>query len=198
MKKTIILIPILLVLGFSLLSAQQKKGVFVGVSPFHSGNFAVVEESICMGCTFTSTGTNQHSNTETESFGSGLGLKVGYNFPNWRVSYNNLTWNLKDDFDGIKIKNSLVIANYVFNSGFYLGVGFGTGTIENNNTGFSESGSAFGYNLGYDWNISESFQVGLGYLLSGFGYSNTTSAGDVKSDFGIGIATLFIDLTYRF
>ena len=41
MKKTIILIPILFVLGFSLLSAQQKTGAFVGISPVHTGEFAI-------------------------------------------------------------------------------------------------------------------------------------------------------------
>ena len=191
MKKTIMLIPILFVLGFSLLSAEQKVGVFVGISPLHSGSGAFAYEDTYMSGDFTSIS----SGTSNESIGNGLGLKVGYNLQDWRISYNTFTWNFKND---VKISNNLVIANYVFNSGFYLGVGTGNGTISINTV--SKSGSAFGYNLGYDWNINEQFQVGLGYLLSGFGYSIDNSSGNVthKTDVGIGIATLFVDITYRF
>lgn len=203
MKKTIILIPILFVLGFSLLSAQQKTGAFVGISPVHTGEFAVAESAeTVVSCNAGYTCDDLFpASTETESITSGLGLKAGYNFPNWRVSYNHYTWKIGGDYGraDAQIINDIVKVDYVFNSGFYLGVGLGNGTLKLRND-FSESGSAFAYNLGYDYNIDDSFQVGIAYLVSGFGFTNTYSyaSGNYRQDIGIGIATLFLDLTYRF
>ena len=202
MKKTIILIPILFVLVFSLLSAQQKTGAFVGISPVHTGEFAVaVSAETVVSCNAGYTCDNlSPASTGTESITSGLGLKAGYNFPNWRVSYNHYTWKIGGDYErsDLQIINDIVKVDYVFNSGFYLGVGLGNGTAKTNY--ISESGSAFAYNLGYDYNIDDSFQVGIAYLVSGFGFTNTYTdrSGNYRQDIGIGIATLFLDLTYRF
>ena len=202
MKKTIILIPILFVLVFSLLSAQQKTGAFVGISPVHTGKFAVALSAETVSCNAGYTCDDLFpASTETESITSGLGLKAGYNFPNWRVSYNHYTWKIGGDYGraDAQIINDIVKVDYVFNSGFYLGVGLGNGTLKLRND-FSESGSAFAYNLGYDYNIDDSFQVGIAYLVSGFGFTDTYSyaSGNYRQDIGIGIATLFLDLTYRF
>ena len=195
MKKTIILIPILFVLVFSLLSAQQKTGAFVGISPVHTGKFAVALSAETVSCNAGYTCDDLFpASTETESITSGLGLKAGYNFPNWRVSYNHYTWKIGGDYGraDAQIINDIVKVDYVFNSGFYLGVGLGNGTVKTND--ISESGSAFAYNLGYDYNIDDSFQVGIAYLVSGFGFTDTYSyaSGNYRQDIGIGIATLFL------
>ena len=116
------------------------------------------------------------------------------------MSYNHYTWKIGGDYErsDLQIINDIVKVDYVFNFGFYLGVGLGNGTAKTNY--ISESGSAFAYNLGYDYNIDDSFQVGIAYLVSGFGFTNTYTdrSGNYRQDIGIGIATLFLDLTYRF
>ncbi len=176
----------------------NKTGGFIGISPLHSGTYTSVIEST-YSYTYESayssySSARTSSSTSTKIFDSGLGLKVGYNSSNSRISYNNYTWNIDD----AKIKNSLIIYDYVADSGFYYGVGIGNGTVEAGS--FSESGIAFGFNLGYDFNIDESFQIGLGYLISSFGYTleNSTRYSTSKSDVNITTATLFLALTYRF
>lgn len=190
------LIPILFVLEFSLVSAQQKTGAFVGISPLHSGNIILETTDIALG--FAS---------HNESIKSGVGLKLGYNFPKSRISFNSYNWNFNSDF---KISNRILIYNYVFDSGIYLGVGVGNGTLNYVN-GISDTGSAVAYNLGYDFSINERLQIGIGYLRSVFVYTidnpfgvHTPNAGnvvygeDAKIDITVGVATLFVDITYRF
>ena len=145
-----------------------------------------------------------------ESINGGIGFKLGYRFPEWRLSLNQYNFEFADDDFAPNVKSSLtlIIADYLHQSGFFVGFGIGTGTVENSDANFSESGSATAINLGYNIKINEQANLGIGYLSSSFNYEDNSSrtyscnAGictvETKVENTFSITTLYSELTYAF
>ena len=183
-------------------NTQKREGVFVSAVPVFSGQsisyknkLTYSEDSVSLYDVNSpeSTSTETGAEVRNESTGiSGNGLKVGYQFQNFRVAYSRFQWEFTDI--SLNITGNLVIADFLAVSGFFVGAGIGRGevsiprsavpnipTTSNSGTSYttkytisSEDEDILLFNVGYDYGLNEKLQLSLGVLYAQFNPTITT------------------------
>ncbi len=169
--------------------ANTKKdgGFFVGVMPYFSGSLRVANEekprdtSInCVDCSKSSA---------TENTDSGFGYRVGLQRNKHQIGLESYTWKV----ESLEVSNLLIGYDYVYSSGFLVGIGLGNGQVKN-----GESGVAFKFGFGYQGNITDIFRYSINYQYSSFSYdvgSRTTTLCQVSYPYSCRDVTLDEEVT---
>ena len=91
---------------------------------------------------------------------SGIGIQLGYNFDNWRLSFTNYSSQAGDN----KLTNQVLMADLFFNSGIYFGVGMTSANLDS--ILGSESKTAAAVSFGYQYVILKNLKLELSFYLS--------------------------------
>ena len=183
-------------------NTQKREGVFVSAVPVFSGQSISYKNKLTQSeDTVYRSDVNSPESTSTETGAEvrnestvirGNGLKVGYQFQNFRVAYSRFQWEFTDIF--LNLTGNLVIADFLAESGFFVGAGIGRGevsiprsavpnipTISNSGTSYttkytisSEDEDILLFNVGYDYGLNEKLQLSLGVLYTQFNPTITT------------------------
>ena len=101
---------------------------------------------------------------------SSVGFRFGWQSDGHQVALASYKWQTEEN----EVQNQMLIYDYVFDSGFFAGAGFGTGRLDslasNSSNYDSGSGTVFGFELGYQRALGNFLQLSIGYLYTNFSY----------------------------
>ena len=151
----------------SISGADKDAGIFVGIS-YPIGTISVkleekpTDSSIeCANCSKTE---------RTSAVNSSTGFRIGWQSDGHQIALTSYQWLTEIG----EVQNQMLIYDYVFDSGFFAGAGFGAGRLDslasNSSNYDSGSGTVFGFELGYQRALSNFLQFSIGYFYANFSY----------------------------
>ena len=192
MKKYIVILLVLLVFP-SALFAQLKTGYFID-SGFSLGarvgqNFSFIDSSVDV--------TDDFRGSESAN---GINIRAGYNFVDWRLAISYFSWTT--DVSKTDISALLISVDYVHYSGFFVGLGQGSGT-----TTFASGGKFFGSSYMFDFgykitSIHQGFYFETGFVYLNFA-TNKVKISEAQKDSlnfvsGFDIKAIYLKFAYGF
>ena len=153
--------------GSSISGADKDAGIFVGIS-YPLGTISVkVEEKPtdssveCINCL---------KKEKSTLINSSVGFRFGWQSDGHQVALASYQWLTEIG----EVQNQMLIYDYVFDSGFFAGAGFGAGKFDSTEKASGEypsgSGTTFGFELGYQRALGNFLQLSIGYLYTNFSY----------------------------